>query len=199
MINSDYVKIPKSFYEKEDVVKIAKELLGKYLITCFDGHLTGGMIVETEAYNGRIDKASHAFNKKTPRTEVIYQPGGVAYVYLCYGIHHLFNIVTNKQGYADAVLIRALEPTFGVEIMSERHQTNRNKLTNGPGKLSKALGITKSSNGMALNGNLVYLVKEKSEKKPKIAVGKRIGIDYAEEDALLPWRFYMPGNGWVSK
>ena len=116
-MNSEYVKIPKSFYQREDVVKIAQELLGKYIFTQVDGKVTAGMIVETEAYNGRNDKACHAFLKRTKRTEVMYQPGGLAYIYLCYGIHHLFNIVTNRSGLADAVLIRAVEPAFGLQTM----------------------------------------------------------------------------------
>lgn len=199
MDNSQYVKIPKSFYEREDVVKIARELLGKYLFTYFGGHLTGGMIVETEAYNGRTDKASHAYNRHTPRTETMYRSGGVAYIYLCYGIHHLFNIVTNKSGLADAVLVRAIQPIVGLDVMKKRYGSKVNRLTDGPGKLTKALGIKTLFNGTDLNSNLIYLAKEKREKKTKIAVDKRVGVEYAEEDAMLPWRFYIRENDWVSK
>ncbi len=199
MNTSDYVKIPKSFYEREDVVKIAQELLGKYIFTKIDGVLCGGMIVETEAYNGRIDKACHAYRKRTARTEIMYQSGGIAYIYLCYGIHHLFNIVTNQYGMADAVLVRAIDPTEGFAQMTERHGSSQRKIANGPGKLSRALGITTKLNGIDLSGDKVYLAEHKSQKKPKIAVDKRIGVDYAGEDALLPWRFYIKDNEWVSK
>ncbi|MEQ8337080.1 MAG: DNA-3-methyladenine glycosylase [Cyclobacteriaceae bacterium] len=199
MNTSDYVKIPKSFYEREDVVKIARELLGKYLFTRVDGVLTGGKIVETEAYNGRTDKASHAYKKRTNRTEVMYQNGGIAYVYLCYGIHHLFNIVTNRSGLADAVLVRAVEPTFGIDRMVDRYGSVRTKVSNGPGKLSKALGINTDLNGTDLSGDKLFIATHINEKIPKIAVDTRIGVDYAEEDALLPWRFYIEKNEWVSK
>lgn len=199
MNTSDYVKIPKSFYEKEDVVKIARELLGKYIFTKIDGKLTGGMIVETEAYNGRMDRACHAYNKRTNRTEIMYQSGGVAYVYLCYGIHHLFNIVTNKSDFADAVLVRAVEPSLGIDTMHERYGNRQHKVTNGPGKLSKALGITTELNGVDLAGDKLFVTQHKSQKRPKIATSTRIGVDYAGEDALLPWRFYIENNKWVSK
>jgi len=199
MNTSDYVKIPKSFYQREDVVKIARELLGKYLFTKIDGVLTGGRIVETEAYNGRTDKASHAFQKRTKRTETMYQSGGIAYVYLCYGIHHLFNIVTNQTGLADAVLVRAVEPIVGMDTMFERYGGQKTKVSDGPGKLSKALGITTHQNGTDLSGDMIYLATHINEKRPKIASDTRIGVGYAEEDALLPWRFYITENQWVSK
>ena len=117
---NNLIKLRKSFYERDNVVEIAKDLLGKYLFTNINGELTGGKIVETEAYNGLNDRACHAYQKRTPRTEVMYGEGGKAYVYLCYGIHHLFNIVTNKKGYADAVLIRGLQPVEGINVMKER-------------------------------------------------------------------------------
>ncbi len=199
MNTSDYVKIPKSFYERENVVKIAQELLGKYLFTNIHGRITGGMIVETEAYDGRNDKACHAFLKRTQRTEVMYRSGGLAYIYLCYGIHHLFNIVTNRSGLADAVLIRAIEPKVGFEMMKERYGKEMKKLTNGPGKLSKALGLTKALTGTDLTGDHIYLADKMDQKEHPIVSDVRIGIDYAGEDALLPWRFYIRDNEWVSK
>ncbi len=199
MNTSDYVKIPKSFYEKENVVKIARELLGKYIFTNSKGIMTGGIIVETEAYNGRMDKACHAYHRRTSRTEIMYQSGGVAYVYLCYGIHHLFNVVTNRSGLADAVLIRAIEPVFGYDHMRERYGNSKAWVTNGPGKLSKALGITTKLNGTNLMGDKIFIATHKSQKRPKIATDTRIGVDYAGEDALLPWRFYIENNKWVSK
>ncbi|XOV94430.1 MAG: DNA-3-methyladenine glycosylase [Bacteroidota bacterium] len=198
-MNSEYVKIPKSFYERTDVVEIARDLVGKYLFTHIDGFTTGGRIVETEAYNGRRDKACHAYNKRTARTEIMYESGGLAYIYLCYGIHHLFNIVTNQSGYADAVLVRAIEPVIGIDIMQSRYGGTHPMISNGPGKLSKALGISKSLNGTNLTEDKIFLAELKSQKRPKIAVSKRIGVDYAEEDALLPWRFYVEDNEWVSK
>ena len=199
MNTSDYVKIPKSFYEREDVVKIARELLGKYLFTQIDGHLSGGKIVETEAYNGRTDKACHAYKRRTHRTEVMYQSGGIAYVYLCYGIHHLFNVVTNQSGLADAILIRAMEPVVGLETMYNRYGRFKSRVSNGPGKLSKALGISTDLNGEDLIGDKIFIAAHISEKSPKIAADTRIGVDYAEEDALLPWRFFIEENDWVSK
>lgn len=199
MNTSEFVKIPKSFYEREDVVKIARELLGKYVFTHIGGCLTGGMIVETEAYDGRKDKACHAFLRRTKRTEVMYQSGGLAYIYLCYGIHHLFNIVTNRDGYADAVLVRAIEPIHGIQHMKERYGKETKRLTNGPGKLSKALGITKEFSGVDLTGDHIYLAEKDNQETPNIVSDVRIGIDYAEEDALLPWRFFINQNEWVSK
>ena len=160
-----------------------------------------GMIVETEAYNGRTDKACHAHNNRfTNRTKIMYEAGGVAYVYLCYGIHHLFNIVTNEHGLADAVLIRAVEPVAGVDLMVQRRNMAAGKvaLTSGPGSMSKALGIEKAHYGASLMGDTIWLEDGQSNDF-SIAARKRIGIDYAEEDKDLPWRFIMEGNKWVSK
>lgn len=198
----EFPKLKQSFFEREDVVKISRELLGKYLFTEINGCISGGMIVETEAYNGRCDKACHAFNRRTKRTEIIYDEGGKAYVYLCYGIHYLFNITTNKKGLADAILVRAIEPIEGIDLMLKR----RNKikvtpqLTAGPGVLSQALGINKSHYGLPLNGSGVWLEDRGVEIKDEdIIAGPRIGVDYAGEDALLPWRFFIKGNKFVSR
>ena len=196
-------RIPLSFYQREDVVQISRELLGKFLFTHIDGVLTGGMIVETEAYNGRTDKACHAFGgRRTKRTEVIYHAGGVAYVYLTYGIHYLFNIVTNQEGLADAILIRAIEPVEGIEAMMDRRGLEKpeKRLTAGPGVLSQALGIDRDHYGLPLNGDTLWLEDRQinlSEKQ--IEARPRVGIAYAEEDALLPWRFSIRNNPWVSK
>ena len=181
------------------MVEIAKDLLGKYLFTNINGELTGGKIVETEAYNGLNDRACHAYQKRTPRTEVMYGEGGKAYVYLCYGIHHLFNIVTNKKGLADAVLVRGLQPVEGINVMKERCHRSESQLTNGPGKLSQALSIVSDYSGTPLDSDWIYVAGNPSEENPKIGVDVRIGVDYAGEDARLPWRFYIPGNPWVSK
>ncbi len=186
-------KIEKAFYEREDVVQIAKELLGKYVFTCFDGMRTGGMITETEAYAGVVDKASHAYNnRRTQRTEVMYAEGGTAYVYLCYGMHSLFNVVSHQKDVPHAVLIRAIEPMEGIELMLQR--TLKKQLTKdfgiGPGKVAKALGIHYSHSGLSLMGNEIWLEdKGIVPNKKEITVTTRIGVGYAAEDALLPYRF----------
>src|ERR1700712_2230774 len=146
-------KLPASFYHRTNVVTIAKELLGKLLITSFNGELTSGRIVETEAYNGVGDKASHSYGgRRTKRTEVMYAPGGVAYVYLCYGIHHLFNVVTNGQDTPHAILIRGIEPVTGIDIMLERMKKEKADYTigRGPGNVSKALGIDTTHTSLSL-------------------------------------------------
>lgn len=194
-------KLPRSFFLGEDVVSIARELIGKVLVTNWDGCLTKGLIVETEAYRGRNDKACHANNgRRTQRTEVMYGQGGLAYVYLCYGIHHLFNVVTNKKDVADAVLIRALEPMEGGEVMHERMGGKSKRLTQGPGLLTKAMGIRVQHTGTDLLGPQIWLEDGVVPVKPdQIVPSTRIGVDYAEEDAQLPWRFYLKDNPWVSR
>ncbi|AKD03116.1 DNA-3-methyladenine glycosylase [Pontibacter korlensis] len=197
------MKLTKPFYTRPNVVQVAQELLGKYVYTCVDGILTGGMIVETEAYAGENDRACHAhLNRRTSRTEIMYHEGGVAYVYLVYGIYHLFNIITNEKNKADAVLVRAIEPEVGVEEMLLRRgmASAKPNLTAGPGVLSIALGIDKKLYGADLTGNTIWL-EDKGVTVPAedIAIGPRIGIDYAGEDALLPWRFWLKGSKWVSK
>ena len=197
---SEYEKLDRSFYERSDVVKVARELIGKYLITKIDSVHTIGKIVETEAYCGRNDKACHANNKRTPRTEIMYGRGGHAYVYLCYGIHHLFNVVTNRAGLADAVLIRALEPVEGLEEMKQRRffVSTNTKLTAGPGILSQAMGIRTYMSGYDLLGETIWIAGGSPERF-QIETDVRVGIDYAEEDALKPWRFIMKGNRYASK
>ncbi len=195
-------RLSAAFYSRDDVVLIAKELLGKILVTHFDNKLTAARIVETEAYNGVVDKASHAHKgRRTARTEIMYRQGGAAYVYLCYGIHHLFNVVTNAQETPHAILIRAAEPVYGIETMLAR--TGKSKfdytLTKGPGNVSKALDITTKHTGVDLLGYEMFIIDDgwKPEKKEIIA-SPRIGVDYAEEDALLPYRFYIKDNPFVS-
>ena len=191
------------FLKSKDVINVSKNLIGKILITNFDNKLTGGIIVETEAYAGINDRASHAYNnKKTKRTETMFMSGGVCYVYLCYGIHFLFNIVTGPKNHPYAVLIRAIEPTIGItHMINRRNFKNKNfNLTNGPGKLSKALGITKNINGEKINTKLIRLEDNMSKiDKKNILSSPRIGVDYAKEDAQLPYRFYLENNNWVSK
>lgn len=192
--------LPASFYEHKDVVRIARGLLGKTLVSLIDGKLTSGLIVETEAYSYR-ERGCHAYNNKmTERNKVMFEQGGVAYVYLCYGVHNLFNVVTNKAGKADAVLVRALQPVTGEETMLARMKANSLKrITSGPGKLTKALGIDRKLNGVSLVNSDLWIEEGKKILKSEITQATRIGIDYAGEDAKLPWRFYLKGNEWVSK
>lgn len=194
---SVYEKLDRSFYEKQDVVEAAKNLVGKFLITSIDGIITIGKIVETEAYSGRSDKACHAYKRRTPRTEVMYGPGGHAYVYICYGIHRMFNVVTNIEGMADAVLIRAIEPVDGLDEMKRRRGNHTGNLTSGPGVLTLAMGIKSEMTGIDLLGDKIYIASQGNE-ACEIEISTRIGIDYAEEDAFKPWRFYMKGNKYVS-
>lgn len=195
------MKLDESFYQDTDVTKIAKDLLGKVLYTRIDRKTTSGIIVETEAYS-HVEKGCHAYlNRKTKRNEVMFNDGGYAYVYLCYGIHNLFNVVTGVAGMGDAVLVRALEPIDGVPLMKERMNTdNVRRITSGPGKLTKALGIDRSFNGKHLSGADVWIGDEGIKvKKADIVLSKRIGIDYAGEDANLLWRYTIKDNIWVSK
>jgi DNA-3-methyladenine glycosylase len=195
-------RLPASFYRRTDVLQIARDLLGKLLVTHFDEGQTAGRIVEVEAYNGIVDKASHAYgNRHTARTSVMYRAGGIAYVYLCYGIHHLFNVVTNEEGIPHAILIRAIEPVKGASIMMQR--MNRSKMDNsigrGPGNVSKALGIDKLHTGASLLHKSIFIADDGFPLDPKqLRAGPRIGVDYAQEDALLPYRFYIAGNSFVS-
>ena len=193
-----YERPDRSFFLREDVTQAAKDLLGMILVSSKNGVITAGKIVETEAYCGKGDKACHAHGKRTPRTEVMYRDGGVAYIYLCYGIHHLINIVTNVAGQADAVLIRALEPVEGVEVMRERRNFTKARLASGPGTLTQAMDIKVNQTGTDLLGDEIWIAKSQ-EKEFEILEGTRIGVDYAQEDALRPWRFIIKGNKFVSK
>jgi len=189
-------KLPKDFYLQDDVVSVSKQLLGKYLFTKEGKTITAGIITETEAYAGIIDRASHAFGgRRTERTETMYMEGGVSYVYLCYGMYSLFNVVTNRKDIPHAVLIRAIQPSEGIEKILQRRKAKQAKkgLTTGPGKVSMALGINfRSHNAQSLSGNNIW-IEEKgiiiSEKQ--IIIGQRIGVDYAGEDAKLPYRFWL--------
>jgi len=195
-------KLEISWYEHNDVVEMAKMLLGKVLCSNIDGQVTKGMIVETEAYSGDNDKACHANGqKKTERNKIMFAHGGHAYVYLCYGIHHLFNVVTNKEGSADAVLIRAVEPVDGLEFMLSRRKMKKleKRLTGGPGVLTEALGIKTSHYAARLDEDTIWIEDNEPIAPGEIVETTRIGVDYAEEDALKPWRFYIKENKWVSK
>lgn len=188
--------LPSAFYMRDDVVAIARELLGKALFTLVDtDELTGGIIIETEAYRGAEDKASHAYkNRLTQRTKPLFQDGGIAYIYLCYGIHYLLNVVTNVKNIPHAVLIRALLPTHGLQTMRRRRSKLRNDqdMTSGPGSLTQALGVDKRLNGSAFNSPSLWIAETPFTIAPHlIASGPRIGIAYAAEHAQLPWRFYL--------
>ena len=197
------MKLAESYYHNNDVVALSRDLIGKYLFTCIDGVTTGGYIVESEAYNGVIDKASHAFgNRRTPRTSTMFMQGGVAYVYLCYGIHEMFNIVTSVEGQPHAILIRAIEPTEGIEAMQVRRNMPvvKPNITSGPGSVAKALGISRAINAFSLQGETIW-IEDRGLVFPDEAVAAvpRVGVDYAGDDALLPYRFYVKGNRYVSK
>ncbi len=187
------MKLPLSFYSRPDVVQIAKELLGKHLFTRFNGVLTGGIITETEAYAGEIDRASHAYGgRRTARTEIMYAEGGTAYVYLCYGIHSLFNVVTNKKDIPHAVLIRAIHPTHGVNQMLKRRKMagQKKNLSSGPGTVAQALGIHYSHSGILLTEKKIWIEDKGIHVNEKdILKSKRIGVDYAGAHAQWLYRF----------
>ena len=194
-------KLPLEFYEREDVVSIARDLLGKILISKINGVSTSGRIVETEAYIGLTDKASHSYGgKRTARNEHMYAAPATSYVYICYGMHHLFNVITNKKDVPDAVLIRAIEPLKGIETMLIRTGKNKldNTLTRGPGNVGKALAISKLHSGLKLSGNTLCICEDGYSTSELIGVSKRIGVEGAGTAALFPYRFYIRGNKYVS-
>ncbi|WP_316800343.1 DNA-3-methyladenine glycosylase [Pedobacter frigidisoli] len=197
------MKLSADYYLNEDAVGVAQDLLGKVLFTNIDGQVSAGVIVETEAYLGIRDKASHAYGgRRTNRTETMYQRGGIAYVYLCYGLHHLFNVITSTEGDPQAVLIRAIEPLIGKEFMEKRRNMPATKaaISSGPGSAAKALGIDRSFNNKDLSGGEVWIEDHQIKfGKEAIAATPRVGIAYAKEHALLPWRFFVVGNKYVSK
>ncbi len=197
------MKLPKHFYLRPDVAEIARDLVGKSLFTNTNGRVTGGMIVEAEAYCGATDRACHAYkNKCTDRTKVMFDAGGIAYVYLCYGIHCLFNIVTNSEGHADAILIRAVEPTHGLDVIRMRRNSDSRSvnLTSGPGKLTKALGIDLMHNGADLTQDQIWIEDSGiTFSSDHIVSTTRIGVEYSGIDAFLSWRYYIKNNKWVSK
>lgn len=186
------MKLDHSYYQQEDVVFLSKAFLGKFLVTNIDGILCSGMITETEAYAGIKDKASHAFrNRNTARTAPMFLDGGIAYVYLIYGMYSLFNIVTAPAGIPHAILIRAIQPAVGIQEMKNRRKSNKlSNLCDGPGKLSSALGIHYSDSGTSLSGNRIWIEDRGIIPQPaQIKAGPRINVDYAGKDAFLPYRF----------
>lgn len=188
-------KLHQSFYLQESAVDVAKQLLGKELCTKINGKLTSGIITETEAYMGVNDKASHSWNnRRTHRTEIMYHEGGVAYVYLCYGIHSLFNVVTNIEDVPHAVLIRSIIPKRGIEIIKKRRPVNKlmKQIASGPGMVSQALGIDCSMTGLSLFGDKIWIENTDLQlSATQITATTRIGVDYAGADALLPYRFFI--------
>lgn len=201
-------KLKRDFYVR-DSVAVARELLGKYLVHEIDNTRLIAKLVEVEAYMGPMDKAAHSYNnRRTERTEVMFGTGGVAYVFVIYGMYNCMNIVTAHIGQPQAVLIRAVEPIEGFETMSqfrykktfsELNKTAVKGLTNGPGKLCDAMGITRVHNGLDLCGNELYILEDEKPERVEIVTSKRINIDYAEEAIDFPWRFYIKDNKYVSK
>lgn len=195
-------KLPRSFYTRSNVLTIARELIGKLLVVpAEDGTRISGLIVEAEAYRGPDDRASHAFGgRRTNRTETMYGLGGTAYVYFVYGMYYQFNVVTNVAEVPHAVLIRALEPREGIELMRARRGLKKDReLTSGPGKLCIAMGIDRRLDRADLLGNQVWLEEGEKPSRSRIATGPRIGIDYAESWVDKPWRFWLRGNEYVSR
>lgn len=194
-------KLPSSFYLTDNVVAAARDLLGKLLVTRLNGVVTSGRIVETEAYNGAADRASHSYNhRRTARTEVQYAKGGKAYVYLCYGIHHLFNVTLAPENQPLVVLVRAIEPVQGIATMLARagKPSPDSSLGRGPGNVTRILGIGVTHSGVSLQREISICDDGFVLPSEEIGVSPRIGVDYAGEDALLPYRFYVKGNASVS-
>jgi DNA-3-methyladenine glycosylase len=192
------VKLPRSFYE-QPTVDVAKQLLGKYLVRNHPQGVTVGRIVETEAYIGPHDLACHASHGRTPRTEVMFGPAGHAYVYFVYGVHYMLNLVTEAFNHPAAVLIRALEPIDGIELMQTRRKTEkRRNLCSGPGKLCQAFAIDRSLNAADLCGDIIH-IEDKGEPIPKFLARPRIGVDYAGKWKDKPFRFLVRGNEFISR
>lgn len=196
------VKLPRDFYTRANVLTVARDLLGKLLVVpAHDGTRVSGLIVEAEAYRGPRDRAAHSYGgRRTKRTETMYGVGGTAYVFFVYGMYNQFNVVTNAKDIPHAILIRALEPVEGIELMRKRrHRHGDHNLTNGPGKLCIAMNIDRKLDAADLLGNRVWLEEGIGVRRSSIASGPRIGIDYAEEWKDKPWRFWINGNPYVSR
>lgn len=193
-------RLRRDFYRRS-TLKVARELLGKRLVRVMDGQRLSGLIVEVEAYIGEDDAACHAARGCTPRNEAMYGPPGHAYVYFIYGMHHCLNVVTEEEGFPAAVLIRALEPLEGLEIM-RRHRPGKpdRELANGPAKLCQALAIERGFNGMDLcTGEALFIEEGRMVAQEEIGASPRIGIKTNELARSVPWRFYLKGNDFVSR
>ena len=196
------MKLPHDFYMRENAVEVSRDLLGKLLVVPLeDGTRVSGMIAETEAYLGTIDKAAHSYGgRRTARNEVTYSAGGHVYVFFIYGMYYQLNIVTGQVDQPHVSLIRAVEPVEGIETMRERRGEMQDRnLTSGPGKLCLALGIDRSLNGEDLTGDRIWVEEYRPVAESEISSGPRVGIDYAEEFVDMPWRFWLDGNQFVSK
>ena len=194
-------KLERDFFTRTDTLRIARDLLGKLLVVSTeDGRRVSGMIVETEAYLGEIDKAAHSYGgRRTKRNEITYAEGGHVYVFFVYGMYYQLNLVTGAVDKPHVVLVRAVEPVEGIEIMRERRGEMKDKnLTSGPGKLCIAFGITRELNGENLTGDRIWVEEYKKFGKSKVVSGPRIGINYAEEFVGMPWRFWLAENIYVS-
>ena len=201
-IKPSHAKLPREFYTRSNVLTVARDLLGKLLVVpARNGTRISGLIVEAEAYRGPQDRAAHSYGgRRTRRTETMYGIGGTAYVFFVYGMYNQFNVVTNARDVPHAVLIRALEPVEGIELMRKRRQRHGDhNLTNGPGKLCIAMGIDRKLDAADLLGNRVWLEEGRNVRPAQIASGPRVGIDYAGEWVDKPWRFWIKGNSYVSK
>ncbi|MEO8795902.1 MAG: DNA-3-methyladenine glycosylase [Daejeonella sp.] len=196
-------KLSADFFQREDTLTIARELLGKVLISNINDQLTGGIIVETEAYQGPLDRGSHAYGgKRTARNEMMYNRGGLVYMYICYGIHDMINVVTGSNDSSHAILIRALQPTLGLEVMRERRNIyNQDKrLCQGPGALSKAMGLNKSHNGIDLQHDLIWIEDQNINfSNDEILETARVGMNFDGPYKTIPWRFLVKDNKYVSK
>ncbi len=194
------MKVRHSFYTRSDTVQVARDMLGMVLVHDGEDGLTAGRIVETEAYCGGEDRGCHAYGmKRTPRTEVMFSYGGVAYVYLCYGIHHMFNVVTHSEGEPHAILVRALEPTEGLDLMRKRRKTDKlTALCSGPGKLGMAMGFHTTQSGTSLLGNRIWLEGEPGQESGNIAEGPRIKMNFDGFYRTVPWNFRLAGSKFVS-
>jgi DNA-3-methyladenine glycosylase len=196
-------KLPVEFYQRDDVVLIARELLGKEVYSNIEGQITGGIIIETEAYRGPDDRGSHAYlNKRTPRNEMMYNAGGLVYMYICYGIHDMLNIVTGSKDMSHAILIRAIEPIKGLEIMRERRNIyNQDKrLCKGPGALAKAMALNKLHNGIDLQNDTIWIEDNgRSYTDEQVVASARVGMNFDGIYKTIPWRFYNKGNPYVSR
>jgi len=195
-------KLPREFYLSKNTAKIARGLLGQLLVVPDDtGRRVSGMIVEVEAYLGKADRAAHSFGgRRTARNEVMYGGGGHVYVFFVYGMYYQLNVVTGPVEHPHAILIRGIEPVEGIEVMRERRgEMKETNLTSGPGKLSIAFGVTRDLNGADLTGGRIWLEEYRSFSKKQIELGRRIGIDYAGEDAERLLRFWVKENPFVSK
>ena len=196
--------LPQSYYQRSDILMLSRDLLGKIIISRINGETTAGRIVETEAYRAPEDRGSHAYgNKKTQRTETVFRKGGHTYIYLCYGIHHLCNVVSGGEGIAHAILIRAIEPIDGIEVMHKRRGIKKPdyNLTNGPGKWTQAMGITTSSNNIKYYAKKSPIQIHDADPIPEseIISSPRVGIAYAQAWAHMPWRYRIKNNKWTSK